>query len=166
MLQATQWGGGNLYVDGVTVMTGATFMRSRNDYGSTFRGNVYIKDSVLEAYKSHTGGELDTSKREGTTYVYYTGFSYSNIGFMQWDFGYKCYMPINITIDNFKSNGTGKTYVFENIKNYAFDSEVYSNAYSITKGITFRNMDILPTISAKTTSADYTEMHNITVNEE
>ena len=54
----------------------------RNDYGSTFSGDVIIKDVTFK------------SLHEGEDFYIAKTFHYNHF------FGYKCYMPQNITIDN------------------------------------------------------------------
>lgn len=169
-------GGGTLYAEEVTVLTGDRFIRSRNDYGSTFRGNIYMKNCVLEAYYPDKTGELDTSKRYAKTYAIYTAFKHTETDkatgtkkiaeqYLNWDFGYACYMPINVVVDNYKSKGTGTAYLFEDIPDYAFDSETYSNAYNITQSIIYKNMTPLTTCPS-VNKAGYTKMKAITVTKE
>ena len=55
------------------------------------------------------------------------------------DFGYTCYMPINITIDNFTYLGRGAFYIFPNVSDNAFKNNYIP--YQVTQSITMKNMD-------------------------
>lgn len=78
-------GSGTLWVED-TVLYGSSLINLRSDYGSTWEGDAVIKNCT---WVPNRGGSL------GGAYAVFGG-SYS--GF--WDFGYECYMPKNITIEN------------------------------------------------------------------
>lgn len=100
-------------------------------------------------------------------------------GYWLWDFGYDCYMPITVTIKNFKSTGTGNLYLFppftDTIFTYNYDPEnenQYSvtNAYNITKAINIveESADKMTTpiqiCSAAEGDPAYSKLYNIPVN--
>ncbi len=116
-------GGGTLNITNTTKLRGDAFIDLRSDYGSTFSGTVNLKNCKLEAYKSSSG-----TSREGTAYIIKSGFPLNNH-----NFGYTCYMPQYVNIENFKS-GVSSTYVFNNVNDSAFNSY----GYKICKKITFK----------------------------
>ncbi len=76
-------GGGDMIVENTTIiMEGATLINLRNDYGSTWKGTITLKDCKLKPY--------DTSRNS----LFIIGQKWVNH-----DFGYTCYMP-SVTIDN------------------------------------------------------------------
>lgn len=80
-------GGGELLVENtVKIGTCYQFVYLRGDYGSPWRGNITIRNCE---HRGNKGTEKD----------------HLNIilgGYVNWDFGFNCYMPQNIVIDNFK----------------------------------------------------------------
>ena len=136
-------GGGTLYCENTVRVAGNSFISLRSDYGATFNGDMILKDCTLQAYKAHTGGTLPTS-RYTSAYIVNSGFSTAKL-YLKWDFGYTCYMPRTVTLDNFKS--PAKVYVFTDIKDAAFNTD-YPNAYVITDEIIYRNMSPLTTCSS------------------
>ena len=65
-------------------------------------------------------------------------------GYWLWDFGYDCYMPIEVTIKNFKSTGTKNLSLFSNLPDAVFEynydpenetKESITNVYNITKRV-------------------------------
>jgi hypothetical protein len=137
-------GGGTLYCEDTVRVAGNNFISLRSDYGATFNGDMILKNCTLQAYKSHTGGTLPTTKYT-SVYVVESGFSTASL-YLSWDFGYTCYMPRTITLDNLKS-GASKTYVYNNIGDSAFDT-ANANAYVLTEKIIYRNMSALTTCSS------------------
>lgn len=92
------------------------FIRIREDYGSTWEGDIIIKDCTLVS--------SNTSK----AYVI-------RADWVNWDFGYNCYVP-NVYIDGLNVvSKTGATlsdsnvYVFKNFKTYYTDKEGSSSEY-------------------------------------
>ena len=80
-----------------------------------------------------------------------SGFSTDREGYLDWDFGYKCYMPQHIVVENFESALPERTYVFNSINNAAFD-ESRSNCYEITKSVTFKGCEPLPICELESSS--------------
>ena len=85
-------GAGLLYIDRLTRLAGNEFINLRADYGSTWEGDVIIKNSVLQGYR----------RTEGTSPELLSGpFSVFSARWVDWNFGYECFMPQNVTIENF-----------------------------------------------------------------
>lgn len=78
-------GGGTLTVENTTVY-GRSFINLRQDYGSTWQGQVFIKDCVFIPF---AGKPASASLIGG-----------ANAG--QHNFGYTCYMPEKITIEGLR----------------------------------------------------------------
>ena len=159
-------GGGKLNIVRTKRYTGDSFITLRGDYGATFQGEIYLEDCellALQAYTSASGGSYDANNKLTTAYVikanqipsngiYKPGTEYEQ-NFFTWDFGYECYMPTRIILDNFKSNAN-KTYVFNNsFYNQLFIAQSNSDRiYHITEEIIYRNMtSVLPLTSAPNT---------------
>jgi hypothetical protein len=134
-------GGGRFYLENVTKLVGSSFISVRSDYGGTFRGDIIMIDCELvgvNSYNSTSGGTYNHSNRANTGMVINVGYKTSNTnGYWEWDFGYECYMPTNVVLDNFKS-GTAKTYLFPSFPDGVFTK---STPLHKTESITFRNMD-------------------------
>lgn len=131
-------GGGKLEVRGTQRRVGDSFISLRGDYGATFDGDVIIENCLLDgitAYNTVWGGDRGRpSSRHGTGYIVDSGFLSTTAKYLNWDFGYKCYLPHTMTITNFQSNTTN-LYVYNNINNMAFNAS-YPNQYQITEKIT------------------------------
>ena len=81
-------GMGTFTIENTTMVAGSRFLYLRNDYGSTWKGTVIIKNSTI--------------KTSSSTYYLVAG------NWVDWDFGYKCYMP-DVVVDGVtfgKSNAT------------------------------------------------------------
>jgi hypothetical protein len=130
-------GGGTFLLDRVTrIGNSANFMDMRLDYGSSFDGDIIMKDCVFEAkygYNTMRGTSYNKNARE-TAYIFWTAWASPAEDYLTWDFGYTCSLPENITIDNFKCMA-GEYYIFQDIPDSSFDT------YQITKSITIKNMD-------------------------
>ena len=90
-------GGGNLLVEDSTLILVRTgFIELRDDYGSTFKGDITIRNCTA------------VPKSQPTTY------SMIRMSWVNHNFGYTCYLP-NVTIDNFTVEGLeeeGKVRIF------------------------------------------------------
>jgi len=116
-----------------TKVYGANLIRLRSDYGSTWEGDVIIRNCE---FIPKNGARSDA--------VLITG-SYSG----QHDFGYNCYMPKKITIDGLLINDSNSVNDYLGPKIFApfnkeFTSEEYKEKYLyvITKEIKIKNMTI------------------------
>ena len=135
-------GGGTLYLENVTRTTGDYFIALRGDYGATFQGDIILKDCKMLCGKNWRGNKAE-GLVENTVRIINSGFGANNEGYLDWDFGYTCYMPQNVVIENFTSALPDKTYVFNSVANAAFD-EAKKNRYVITKTVTFKGCDPIP----------------------
>jgi hypothetical protein len=103
----------------------------RSDYGSTWQGDVFIRNCVFVP----SGGKPVSSRL--------IGGSYSS----QHDFGYICYMPERITIENLRIDDTNhpETYkgpaIFSNFNPNMTDA-TYQETYPFvrTKEVILRNV--------------------------
>ncbi len=187
-------GGGTLIADGVTKITGTSFISLRSDYGATFKGDMILKNCVFEnrpGYNTNKGGSYKAT-RNNYAYLINSGFNISNSGwnnsaatngaYWLWYFGYTCYMPQNITFENFTSYANKKTYVFNDLPDIIFEKTYVEGVaptkdtvrypYEITKSITYvGNMKEFE-ICAGTTKAPsgvktpftYTKLKSIQIN--
>ncbi|TWO30744.1 hypothetical protein E1J38_014480 [Seonamhaeicola sediminis] len=114
-------GSGTFKVENTTVYS-HHFISLREDYGSTWNGQIIIKDCVFKPLKK------DLKQLEliaGT-----------NTG--QHNFGYPCFMPETIVINNLYIDDSQLTptyrgpFIFKNF-NYQYKSEVYKETYPYTK---------------------------------
>jgi len=80
-------GGGMCHIENTKVY-GSPFIDLRDDYGSTWEGEIVIKNCEFTPHKLHENGAL------------ILGASYTGLH----DFGYTCYMPQKITIDGLVIN--------------------------------------------------------------
>jgi hypothetical protein len=153
-------GGGELYMDNVTKLTGSSFITLRGDYGGSFDGNVTIKNSFFcayYAYDSLKGGAETTSVYTDPIYVIDSGFE-DDLLYLNWNFGYSCTLPHNIVIDNLTYYAK-EVFVFRDEQDIEFEND-YNLQLGLTESITFRNMQkVIPTCR----SADMTYLSSIPV---
>ncbi len=123
-------GNGTFTMENSTIY-GRTLINLRSDYGSTWQGELIIRDCVLVP----AGGSTTTASL--------IGGSYSG----QHDFGYTCYMPERITIENLyidDSNHPAEYQgpaIFANFnRNMTDDSYVEQFPYVITREVILRNV--------------------------
>ena len=132
-------GGGTLNLDNVKKLVGETFISMRGDYGATFEGDISIKDCTLVGHKTYNGSYTENSyygitknmtvissgfQSDKNEYKgHYEPGKASDYPYLKWDFGYTCYMPKNVVVDNFKlgEKCKGRLYLYNNIGNYAFE---------------------------------------------
>lgn len=81
-------GGGKLYLENVESYGGASFITLRDDYGSNWNGDIYIKNCKFIANPRYTPKIIDF-RNDGTK-----------------DFGYQCYYGKNITIEGLEIDDT------------------------------------------------------------
>jgi len=116
-----------------TKVYGSSFMNLRSDYGSTWEGEVVVRNCE---YIPRNGAQSDAVLING---------SYSG----QHDFGYPCYMPEKITIDglvihdlNPPDNYTGPK-IFATFNNaYTSEAFVEKYPYSITKEVEIKKLTV------------------------
>jgi hypothetical protein len=116
-----------------TKVCGRNFINLRDDYGSTFEGEVIIRNCE---YVPRNGAQSDAVLING-----------SNSS--QHDFGYPCYMPEKITIDGLIINDTNPVNNYQGPKIFApFNNQNTSESfiekfpYTITKEVVIKNMTI------------------------
>ncbi len=104
------------------------FITLRHDYGSTFNGNIYIKDCYFDAFQESEWSGYSTkslSSRHSSAYIIHAMYKSHN-------FGYTCYMPQNIEIDGFRVGSSGTTL-------YLYNS-VGSASKVTTKTVKYKNI--------------------------
>ena len=130
-------GSGILTVENTTI-NGRTLVNLRSDYGSTWQGELIIRDCVFVP---------SAGKPASASLI---GGSYSG----QHDFGYTCYMPERITIENLKIDDSNHPDDYQGPAIFAnFNKEMTDNSYQEqfpyvkTKEVILRNVT---TTSGKT----------------
>ena len=123
-------GSGTFIVENSTIR-GANLINLRSDYGSTWEGEFIIRDCVF----------VPRGVKSGNVNL----IGGSNSG--QHDFGYTCYMPEKITIENLKIEDAGhpETYkgpaIFANFnKERTDETHVEKYPFVITKEVILRNV--------------------------
>ena len=161
-------GGGEFYAENLTRTYGKAFISLRKDYGASYNGNITLKNcthTAYTAYNTNQGGVPNTTVSSSAIMIQ-SGFSTDNSGYNAskpngaywlWDFGYTCYMPRNVVIDNYQT-AAAKLYVFNNLPDDVFVKNYYGEGapgpysvqypYVITESITFRNMKAVPITSS------------------
>ena len=116
-----------------TKVCGASFINLRSDYGSTWEGEVIIRNCE---YFPRNGAQSDAVLINGS----YSGQHY---------FGYTCYMPEKITIDGLFINDSNPPdnyqgpKIFANFNNaYTSEAFVEKYPYVITREVEIRNLTI------------------------
>ncbi|GEO08204.1 glycoside hydrolase family 55 protein [Segetibacter aerophilus] len=123
-------GSGTLTVENSTIR-GSTLVNLRSDYGSTWQGTFVIRNCIfVPANGRPTSASL-------------IGGSYSG----QHDFGYTCYMPERIIIENLRIDDSNHPENYQGPAIFAnFNPEMTSESYKekfpyvITKEVTLRNV--------------------------
>ena len=143
-------GSGELLVKNST-LHGDSLINLRDDYGSTWQGDVIIKDCT---WKPGKGAWLSGE--------YYSIIGGSNL--QNHNFGYECYMPANITIeklhiDDSKAMTSYKgIYLFENI-NPSRTSESAENSmtykYHVTETVNISGLTIASGKALKTSANEF-----------
>ena len=98
-------GSGELYVEG-SDLYGTSLVKLRDDYGSTWHGNVTLKNCT---WTPNRGRSLTDS------YYYIVG----GTNLQQHYFGYDCYMPTNVTLERLHVNDTKATSSYTGIMLFA-----------------------------------------------
>ena len=111
------------------IIHGNNVVYLRNDYGSTWNGDVFIKDVTL----NNTGG---VSVFSAAWYNHY--------------FGYKCHLPNKVVIDNLTLKNDSIVYVYPSMASGDFLAEEYEGSPNV-------NPITMPkTIVVKNNKANYT----------
>ena len=143
-------GGGDLYVENVTKLTGDNFFSLRGDYGSSFEGRIFMKNCRhmgINTYNTSFGWGLPHTKLSALNVL---SMRYVGSGelFYNWDFGYELFLPIEVTVDNFSCDAECPIYVYSPENNERFDNP-YKHQHAIPKKITFKNTAQIPTCSSE-----------------
>ena len=137
-------GGGHLYMENVTKLAGNQFLSIRGDYGSSFEGDIVLKDChhAAEVEYNSTLGGVRTDAHVERSYIIAPGLALAQRTpdiYYNWDFGYDLFFPIEITVDNFTSASETVT-LYTNAADFHFDND-YKHSHAVTKKITVKNMD-------------------------
>ena len=116
-------GGGTFLLQDSTIF-GNEVVSLRADYGSTWRGDIIIKDSVL--------------RNGGTCYIADVTWVHD------WDFGYITHMPTNIIIDNLRLNTPAACYAISNPHGHG-DIDMTAEKLEINGGIEDNINPMIPT---------------------
>jgi hypothetical protein len=130
-----------------TTVGGRTFINLRSDYGSTWQGEFIIRNCVFIP----AGGKPINASLIGG----------SNSG--QHDFGYTCYMPERITIENLRIDDSNhpEDYkgpaIFANFNSrMTDDSYVEKFPYVITKEVILKNVTTTSGMALRLSDNPYT----------
>ena len=139
-------GGGVVNIENTTKLVGNSFIDLRRDYGATFNGTVNLKDCHLEGYSkwNSLNGEF-SGARNTKAYVINANYYSTSKKYREWDFGYTCYMPSNVNLDNFTTS-VANLYVFNDVNDAAFDTSLPNGGYQLPKKITYKNMANAPAV--------------------
>ncbi len=114
------------------------FIVMRGDYGVTFNGDILIKNCKHLGYKTYRGTPTDRRHENGMVLIY-SGFPHADERALNWDFGYICYMPRNLYIENLELPFSGVTGVYSPLPDVCF-SNALLRLYVKTDRITFKGM--------------------------
>ena len=125
--------GSGLFLIENTKVCSSNFINLRDDYGSTWEGEVIIRNCV---YVPRNGNMSDAVLING---------SYSG----QHDFGYPCHMPRKITIDGLVINDNNPPENYQGPKIFAFFNRAYTSdafvetyPYRITEEVVVQNLTV------------------------
>jgi hypothetical protein len=138
-------GGGHLYMENVTKLTGSAYLNIRGDYGGSFEGDIVLKNChhcAFGGYNTNKGQEKNENHMK-EAYIIAPGGSTSYELFYNWDFGYDLFLPTEITVENFTTDADGELYLYTNQANEKFKND-YKHTHAITKSITYSAMDNIP----------------------
>ena len=112
-------------------------------------------------YNTAQGQDVNEKNIRSNGYMISTGWDSAKDDYLAWDFGYTCYMPQNIVVDNFKT-GIATFHIFENIPDVAFNNP-YGKSYVAPKSITIRNMPNMPASWGVVQSTGCTVLKNVPI---
>lgn len=153
------WAGINVIGEGTLMIEdskcyGSNFVRLREDFGSTWHGNIYVKN--CDWYLNRSDGKGISSSMAciiGGNHI------------CKFDFGYDCYMPKKIVIDGFRvhDEAKGRNYYgpyllnpFIDSSKDVFDSLKDKYPYHLTEDIYFKDY--------KSTSSEYQHYFGVSSN--
>jgi hypothetical protein len=155
-------GGGRLYMENVTKLTGYQFLSVRGDYGASFEGDIVIKNCRHEALLPYNSTREDAPQTDDHTYSAFLvapGIFGEPSLYYNWDFGYELYLPKTITLDNFTCGNKGDFFIYPGVKNEAIVNN-YKHHHHNTEKIVYKNMSFTPFI---TNSEESTVLKSIPV---
>lgn len=121
-------GGGTALIENTTVRHNSYFINLRSDYGSTWEGDIIIRNCVFDPDKAPSKYTIINGSNPGTH-----------------NFGYTCYLPKNVTIDGLEIKGASvsSTYLFANITP-SWTSDSFKPAYPVVlpEKITIKNLKV------------------------
>lgn len=138
-------GGGDLYVENVTKLTGDNFFSLRGDYGSSFEGRIFMKNcrhKGIATYNTSFGYGLPHSNIPMLNILSMRYVSSGEL-FYNWDFGYELYLPIELTVDGFCCEADCPVNVYSSEKNERFENP-FKHHHALTEKITFKNGTSIP----------------------
>ena len=135
-------GSGTLRIENTTIY-GRSIVNLRNDYGSSWQGSFIILNCTL----------VTNIQRSGAPVLINGAYSGMH------DFGYTCYMPERISIENLRIEDTDYTVdykgpaIFAHFNPQNIDSSYYEKfPYVITKEVTLRNVTTASGMSLRLSS--------------
>jgi hypothetical protein len=152
-------GGGRLEITNTVREGSSYFIRLRGDYGATFKGDIFIKNCKHLGYKTYRGSYTE-KRHDAGMLIFYSGFPHGSEEALNWDFGYTCYMPENIHIENLELPYPEVTYLFNSLPDVCFSDKI-RRPYVKAKSITYKNMPPVKTCA----DDECTELLSIPVNE-
>ena len=137
-------GGGHLYMENVTKLAGNQYLSIRGDYGSSFEGDIVLKNChhAAEVEYNSTVGGVHTDAHVERSYIIAPGLGLAVANpelYYNWDFGYDLFLPIEITVDNF-TTASEKITLYTDVADIHFNNS-YKHSHAITEKITVKNMD-------------------------
>ncbi|MBE6635993.1 MAG: hypothetical protein E7617_07345 [Ruminococcaceae bacterium] len=134
-------GGGRLEIIDTVREGSSYFIVLRGDYGATFNGDILIKNCKHLGYKTYRGTPTDRKHENGMVLIY-SGFPHGDERALNWDFGYTCYMPRSLYIENLELPFPEVTGVYSPLPDICF-SDSLPRPYVKTGQITFKGMEPL-----------------------
>ena len=131
-------GGGKLEIIDTVREGGSYFIRLRGDYGATFTGDIIIKNCKYPAYKTYRGS-FTSKQHDAGSVIIFSGFPHRDEAALNWDFGYECFMPKNVYIENMELPFPEVTCVYSPLADVCFAKDI-PHPYTKTESITFKNM--------------------------
>ena len=124
-------GGGTLRIENSSIYMsssgGSTLVSLRDDYGSTWNGEFIFKDVNVVMHHAFNGTSLNLVSAVWRVNEYASH-----------DFGYDCYMPHTVTVDNLTcSSSKVKTVTLTNLG--AVNNALTKNPYYVTERLIIRN---------------------------
>jgi hypothetical protein len=125
-------GGGEIRMENTSKIAGAEFITFRSDYGSTWRGDVTVKNCTFIPNADVKSVAILSGKwREE---------------WQDWNFGYDLYMPINVTVESFNCPIATSIFSWEGLTELALSCP---KPLSATKTVTLINQNKVLALAEK-----------------